>query len=78
MHAYMDSCPQDGVLSFIEIDHYNGEVASNKPLIHDYSHDQDSYEAFARLDDDGDLQVSLEEYLRHAQYKAEPFTPGVS
>ena len=78
MHAYMDSCPKDGVLSFIELDHYSGEVASLEPLIHEYTHTQDAYEAFVRLDDNGDLQVSLEEYLRHAQYKAEPFSPADS
>ena len=36
------------------------------PLIHEYEHGNDSYEAFMRLDDDGDMQVSQEEYIRHA------------
>ena len=66
MHSYMDACPQDGVVSFIELDRYYGEIEDKAPLVHEYNHGIDVYEAFVRLDDDGDMQVSQEEFLRHA------------
>ena len=72
-HAYMDSCPKDGVVSYRELKRYNEEVEKSLIYPKNSSDGFDQvYVQFMRIDDDGNKQVSLEEYIRHAQNMEEP------
>ena len=72
---YMDNCPKDGILSYMELVRYSGEVPKglNSPEDTDTTTDKDYYfDALIRMDDNSNMVIELPEYLRKAQIVNEP------
>ena len=67
----MDSCPQDGRLSYHELQRYSGEVPDglNQP-----SEPDSVFGAMLKMDSNANMAVEFSEYLRDAQTVAQPIT----